>query len=105
MPEVTVPADVIDDPEPVIGGTLFLMSAFQERPCPLVARKIAYNLQILSIHPCCGEALRRLCGRMLRHWAVDDADIEAAGGQPPPATRADDAPAEERPAQSPRILH
>ena len=99
MPEVTVPADVIDDPEPVIGGTLFLMSAFQERPCPLVARKIAYNLQILSIHPCCGEALRRLCGRMLRQWSVDEAQTAGTDG------KVDAEAAAAAAAEGPRTLH
>jgi hypothetical protein len=61
---------LLEDPQPLLGGTMWLMSRFQTAPCPVLARRIVDNLGTLSTHPYCGEGLRRMCATMRAQWAA-----------------------------------
>ncbi len=63
-------AALLDDPQPLLGGTLWLMSRFHEAPCPVLAQRIAENLGRLATHPFCGDALRAMCGSLRATWAA-----------------------------------
>lgn len=63
-------AALLDDPQPLLGGTLWLMSRFHEAPCPVLARRITENLERLAAHPFCGDALRAMCGSLRANWAT-----------------------------------
>lgn len=88
MNDATRQTAVIDDLEPVVSATMYLMSSFQERPCPVVAHKIVHNLELLSHHPCCSGPLKRLCVRMRAQWALQYLNLNTNAAprmQPPDA--------------------
>lgn len=56
--------------EPMLGAVLYLISAYQARPCPLIARKVCQHFQLLASLPAFGEEFRRLCAKLQRTWAA-----------------------------------
>jgi hypothetical protein len=83
------------------------MSRFHEAPCPVVARRIADNLERLAAHPFCGDALRAMCGTLRASWAarclraqlgLERPSIGAAAGGTDAAHGADAAPGATPPA-------
>lgn len=82
-------AALLDDPQPLLGGTLWLMSRFHEAPCPVLARRIAENLERLAAHPFCGDALRAMCGTLRANWAARCVRAQL-GLERPSAVRATD---------------
>ncbi len=74
--------------EPLLAGTVALMTCFPDQSEDYVARKIANNLLMLSRHPRCdSDRLRRVLLRARDHWAqrtlnVDPARRAGAGPEP-----------------------
>ena len=58
------PADI----EPIIAGTLVLMTHYPEKCCPCVTAKIVGNLQLLNSCPHLSPPLRSLCERLANTW-------------------------------------
>jgi hypothetical protein len=70
--------------EPVIAGTLCLMSAAMHSQSPRAMLKIERNLELLSRHPGVTPNFRVICSRLARQWCARargllDADGDAAG--------------------------
>lgn len=81
----------IDDAEPVLAGTLCLMSAFLTGGCPHLAQKVIHNLGVLSQRPELSEEFRRTCLNLRAHWCNECAracaqamDAKAADDSAPP---------------------
>jgi hypothetical protein len=54
----------------LLSATLYLMSAFADNGCPLVAAMVRKHLDILRAHPDSDPLLRSTCVRLAeRHWA------------------------------------
>jgi hypothetical protein len=75
----------IDNPEPVLAGTLTLMSAFLTGGCMHVAQKVIHNLTVLSTRPEFSDEFRRLCLNLRAHWCNEC----ARGTARPPAEAAE----------------
>jgi len=58
----------IDNPEPVLAGTLTLMSAFLNGGCNHLAQKVIHNLTVLSTRPEFSDEFRRVCLNLRAHW-------------------------------------
>ena len=58
------PADI----EPIIAGTLVLMTHYPEKCCPCITAKIVGNLQLLNSCPHLSPPLRSLCERIATTW-------------------------------------
>jgi len=78
--------------EPILGGTLALLTFYARTPNLAAADKIARNLALIARHPEASTALQTVCTRLFTDWIgpleVQDA---AAGGEwrdvwPMPAT-------------------
>ena len=54
--------------EPVLAGTLVLMSIFRHNACPHAAQKIVHNLALLSKRSELSEEFRDLCSRLCEDW-------------------------------------
>src|SRR5690349_5716897 len=55
--------------EPLLAGTVALMTFFPDQSTSVVARRIANNLLLLARHPDCGsERLRHVLLRAREHW-------------------------------------
>ena len=78
----------IDGPEPVLAGTLTLMSSFLNGGCIHLAQKVIHNLTVLSSRPEFSEEFRRLCLNLRAHWCN-----ECARGAVPGHAGPDDAAA------------
>jgi hypothetical protein len=62
----------LNDPsgiEPVIAGTLMLMTHYPERRCVCIAQKIEHNLELLAGCPHLTPTFRGLCERLRRQWS------------------------------------
>ncbi len=75
-----------DRVEPVIAGTLALMSQYPRRPCCRIAEQISVNLSLLSRCTYLSPPLRLLCTNLGREWdgmLVEQyhAIIESQGGE------------------------
>lgn len=71
----------LDDPseiEPVIAGTLALMTHYPTRQCTCIAEKIRANLELLATCAHLSPPLRNLCERLKRDW---DQNIAARYGE------------------------
>jgi hypothetical protein len=76
--------------EPVIAGTLCLMSAAMHSHSPRAMLKIERNLELLSRHPGVTPNFRVICSRLARQWCArarglldsDDGGVVAVGPQP-----------------------
>jgi hypothetical protein len=91
-------AALLDDPQPLLGGTLWLMSRFHEAPCPVLARRIAEHLERLAAHPFCGDALRALRGTLRTNWAARCVRGQLGLERPSAARAAEDDPGASAPA-------
>jgi hypothetical protein len=69
-PDPALQAALLDDPQPLLGGTLWLMTRFHEAPCPVLARRIVDNLERLAGHDFCGGPLRAACATLRAQWAA-----------------------------------
>lgn len=94
-------AALLDDPQPLLGGTLWLMSRFHDAPCPVVAQRIVDNLARLAAHPFCGDALRATCGTLRAGWAARCLRTQLGLEKAATAAAAGDAPAAAAPAGTP----
>jgi hypothetical protein len=72
--------------EPVLAGTLCLMSAFRTTACPLMAGRIATNLALLADHPDLSPEFRRVCRRLIEQWNGGQAS-RGAQDESPAASR------------------
>ena len=54
--------------EPVLAGTLALMSHYARTPSLAAADKIARNLALLARHPEATAELQTICGRLFLQW-------------------------------------
>lgn len=54
--------------EPIVGGTLALMSHYARTPSFAAADKIARNLALLARHPQATGALQTVCSRLFLQW-------------------------------------
>ncbi|HYF57731.1 MAG TPA: hypothetical protein VEA81_02115 [Burkholderiaceae bacterium] len=88
MTDAEPTADLPEDPQTTLGETLWLMSRWDQAPCPALARGIAERLAALAGHPDCGEPLRRRCRILRAHWAARALHAELALA----ASTGDDAP-------------
>lgn len=69
------PASFASDPpacdppiEPIVGGTLALMSHYARTPNLAAADKIARNLALLARHPQASSELQTVCSRLFLQW-------------------------------------
>jgi hypothetical protein len=81
MTDPVLRAAPLDDPQPVLGGTMRLMTRFGEAPCPALARRIADHLELLASHPSSGDLLRRMCTTMRAQWAAQCILAQLSTGQ------------------------
>lgn len=63
-PALIDPTDI----EPVIAGTLALMTHYTGRNCTCVSEKISANLALLSACPHLSPAFKNLCDRLKSDW-------------------------------------
>jgi hypothetical protein len=54
--------------EPIIGGTLALLTFYARTPHLAAADKIARNLALIARHPQAGEPLQTVCTRLFVDW-------------------------------------
>jgi hypothetical protein len=54
--------------EPIIGGTLALLTFYARTPHLVAADKIARNLALIARHPQASEALQTVCTRLFLDW-------------------------------------
>lgn len=54
--------------EPLIGGTLALLTFYARTPNLAAADKIARNLALLARHPDVSESLQSICTRLFIDW-------------------------------------
>lgn len=54
--------------EPIVGGTLALMSHYARTPNLPAADKIARNLALLARHPQASAELQTVCSRLFLQW-------------------------------------
>jgi hypothetical protein len=78
----------IDGPEPVLAGTLCLMSAFLNGGCAHLAQKVIHNLTVLSKQPEFSDEFRRICLNLRAHWGNECARAYAAAQTEPQAESA-----------------
>jgi hypothetical protein len=64
-------------PDPILGGTLALMSFYARTQHAGAAQKIARNLALLAQHPELSAQLQTICKRLFGDW-VRAADMPAA---------------------------
>ena len=71
------------DVEPLLAGTLALMSAFLGGTrCPHMGRKIASNLARIAAHPMLSPEFRTIVGRLAGQWAQRDGEAVSACAEP-----------------------
>jgi len=91
----------IDSPEPVLAGTLCLMSAFLNGGCMHLAQKVIHNLTVLSTRPEFSDEFRGVCLNLRAHWCnecargASQAHAQAAT-DPKPASELTQAPADRK---------
>lgn len=67
--DATSPARVACGPlEPIIGGTLALLTFYARTPHVAAADKIARNLALIARHPQASERLQAVCTRLFLDW-------------------------------------
>jgi hypothetical protein len=54
--------------EPIVGGTLALMSHYARMPSLSASDKIARNLALLARHPQASTQLQTVCSRLFLQW-------------------------------------
>lgn len=54
--------------DPLIGGTLALLSFYARTPNLAAADKIARNLALIARHPAASEGLQTVCTRLFADW-------------------------------------
>lgn len=54
--------------QPVIGGTLLLLSFYARTPHLGAADRIAHNLALIARHPEACDGLRRICAQLFASW-------------------------------------
>jgi hypothetical protein len=66
-------------PDPLIGGTLALLSYYARTQHLGAAQKIARNLALLARHPGVSASLQTICNRLFADWrdAAEPDDAEA----------------------------
>jgi hypothetical protein len=66
--------------EPIIGGTLALLTFYARTPHSAAADKIARNLALIARHPQASERLQTVCTRLFLDWlgptATNDEPVE-----------------------------
>lgn len=65
---LAIPVGATEDPVPIIGATLCLMSCVMQSGNTHYLAKIADNLAILAEHPNIDANFRRICRRLYQHW-------------------------------------
>jgi hypothetical protein len=74
MPPTTPPPDLPPTPstlarlEPIIGGTLALLTHYARTPNLAAADRIAGNLALIARHPDASAALQTVCTRLFSAW-------------------------------------
>ncbi len=68
--------------EPIIGGTLALLTHYARMPNLAAADKIARNLALIARHPDASAALQTVCTRLFTDW-VGPVEVQDAprGGE------------------------
>ncbi len=54
--------------EPIIGGTLALLTFYARTPDLVAADRIACNLALIARHPDASTALQNMCTRLFTDW-------------------------------------
>lgn len=54
--------------QPVIGGTLLLLSFYARTPHLGAADRIAHNLALIARHPDACDGLQRICAQLFASW-------------------------------------
>jgi len=65
------PPDTPPDPaplQPVIGGTLLLLSYYAQSPHLGAADRIAHNLALIARHPDASDGLQHICTQLFAAW-------------------------------------
>ena len=66
--------------EPIIGGTLALLTFYARHPNLAAADKIAHNLALIARHPEASTALQTVCMRLFSDWLRPLETQDAAPG-------------------------
>jgi len=74
--------------EPIIGGTLALLTFYARTPHLAAADKIARNLALIARHPQASERLQTVCTRLFLDWLGPTATQDEAMPRPPHAAHA-----------------
>ena len=61
--------------EPLIAGTLALLTFYAQQPTVAAAQKIGRNLQILHQHPQISAELSIVCRRLAAYWLTLGCDV------------------------------
>lgn len=67
-PALALPEAVPSRLEPIIGGTLALLTYYARMPNLAAADKIANNLALIARHPDASAALQTVCTRLFTDW-------------------------------------
>ena len=66
--------------EPLLAGTLALMTFYADRPSVAAMQKIGRNLQCLHQHPALSAEMSLVCRRLAAYWLTLGCDVEPADG-------------------------
>lgn len=69
--------DTAASAEPLIAGTLALMTFYADKPSVAAMQKIGRNLQTLQQHPGVGAELSVVCHRLATYWLTLGCEVQA----------------------------
>ncbi|MDY0331251.1 MAG: hypothetical protein RBR52_12270 [Thiomonas sp.] len=68
----------VDSAEPLLAGTLALMTFYADKPSMAAIQKIGRNLQTLQQHPQISAELSVVCRRLATYWLTLGCEVERA---------------------------
>ena len=68
----------VDSAEPLLAGTLALMTFYADKPSLAAMQKIGRNLQTLQQHPQLSAELSIVCRRLAAYWLTLGCEVERA---------------------------
>jgi hypothetical protein len=68
MPSPAPPEAALPQLDPIIGGTLALLTLYARTPCLSASDRIACNLALIARHPQASADLQALCTGLFADW-------------------------------------
>jgi len=65
-----------ESPEPLLAGTLALMTFYADKPCVATMQKIGRNLQTLQQHPQLSAEMCVVCRRLAAYWLTLGCEVQ-----------------------------